>query len=140
MSANNPKHGDKIIERQENAVGGEKLVASKQFQRFLDELAALANLDTDDLQQLLEGISAAFQSKLSTLQASISTLFDIGQDVHVNNSEIRQLKADNVRLSKIVEENAQELAVLQSAMNSILASSKDMKSTIADMEQLINEH
>jgi len=43
MAANNPKHGDAIIRQSPDPLGGTKLIATQQFQRFLDELGDAAN-------------------------------------------------------------------------------------------------
>ena len=48
MAANNPKHGDAIIRPAPDPLGGTKLIASRQFQQFLDQLGQTVDNESDD--------------------------------------------------------------------------------------------
>lgn len=55
--ANNPRHGDAIIKAVTDPIGGQKLIASNQFQAFLDTLGVVVNENVtenfSDLEQLI---------------------------------------------------------------------------------------
>ena len=55
MAANNPRHGEAIIKVVTDATGGKKLIASDQFQAFLDQLGVVVNSNQaiGDLEQLI---------------------------------------------------------------------------------------
>lgn len=97
MAANNPRHGDAIIESHVDALGNPKLVANTQFQRYLDELATLVLADEEtadtDVDQIIAATDPVFQAKLNTLQSAVSKLFNINQLVFTQDTEISQLRA-----------------------------------------------
>ncbi len=142
-SSNVPKHGESIIDQQQSALGASKLVANKQFQRFLDELGTLfdqAAISNADIIQLLAGDSATFESRLSFLRSMVIDLGNASQEIYANKTTIDKLTSENRRLNKIIEENSQSLAGVDSALANILQSGRAMNRRIDELEQLLNEH
>ena len=74
--ASNPRHGDEIIVSENGALGGSQLVASAQFQEFLDELGIITS----------DPVSYT----------------DLVQIVNIQTSQIDKLFTEVDRLSKLV--------------------------------------
>lgn len=95
MAANNPRHGDAIIEPRRDALGNTKLVATIQFQRYLDELATLAleDIESTDADQIIAATNAAFRAKLNALSTALLQLPNAIQDIQSNQGLVRRLQA-----------------------------------------------
>ena len=65
--SNLPKHGDNIIDRRKDATGREKLVASFQFQQFLDDLGAAESGSTQIINKSLISSALARIAELETV-------------------------------------------------------------------------
>jgi hypothetical protein len=64
---NLPKHGDNIVDRRKDALGREKLVASFQFQQFLDDLSsAESGSSSQTINQSVVSSALARIAKLET--------------------------------------------------------------------------
>ena len=89
MTANNPTHGEAIIKVVESTIAGKKLIATDQFQAFLDDLAKLLNTASSEETQELFTLSVEMGAsranirvnskqiaELFSLSASLSDAFD----------------------------------------------------------------
>jgi len=110
--AENPRHGDEIIVKKKAALGGERLIASREFQAFLDDLAGESDQLTDvsDLVQLIAVIS----------------------------DQNQQLYSEIVRTNKIVKANSQELAIMQTELNNLRSGFSVLGKQLNNVEQLAN--
>lgn len=110
--ANNPRHGDEIIIKKRGRLGDDRLIASRQFQEFLDDLANDSSEITD----------------VSDLVQIIATISDQNQ----------QLFSELIQTNKIVSANSQQLAILQSEVHNLQSNVILLSRTINNVEQLAN--
>jgi len=92
MAANNPTHGESIIKIVESTIGGKKLIATDQFQAFLDELGTLFNSVSDDESQDLFTLSVqlgASKARITGNSRDIQDLFNLSASLNVENSRLR---------------------------------------------------
>ena len=78
MAANNPKHGDAIIRAAPDALGGTKLIATRQFQQFLDQLGTAVDSSSDSDIQSIASLNVQLgheKARTSVNTKSISDLF-----------------------------------------------------------------
>ena len=107
-----PRHGDEIIVKKQGRLGGERLIASRQFQSFLDDLAG----ESDQL------------TEVSDLVQLIAVISDQNQ----------QLYSEIVRTNKIVKANSQELAIMQSELNNLRSGFSGLGKKLDNVEQIAN--
>ena len=142
-TSNIPRHGDNIISTGKDSLGGTKLFASPQFQRFLDELGRLFN-DTgggqniEDITQELNASDATFSSKITQLRSAIENLVNSEQDILVNQANIGQILAKNRDLTKIVDANGQSLAILEHNLTVVVTELRATNLRVEELEQLIH--
>lgn len=110
--ANNPRHGDEIIVNKKGSLGGEKLIASHQFQEFLDDLAA----DSDQ----------------------VTDISDLVQLIAIVSDQNQQLYSEIARVNKIIESNSQELAIMQSELNNLRSGFTVLGKQLDNVEQIAN--
>lgn len=91
--ANNPRHGDAIIKTVTDPIGGTKLIASNQFQAFLDTLGA--NIDSGDNESTVD-----IEQNIESLSLSASRLRGL-----VNRQEA------------VIEQQVAQIAILTIAVN-----------------------
>lgn len=108
MVANNPSHGDPIVKAVEDQFGSKKLVATDQFQAFLDELGilfdTLTSTTSGDALQILMQNDADTLSSINNLQAKIKPLSDSFQLIEDIAAQIGQIKAESSRMNKTILE------------------------------------
>jgi hypothetical protein len=100
MASNIPKHGDKIIERREDQLGGVKFVASFQFQRFLDEIGSLVQQSDDSADQDIVSISVQIGRNSANINANrdqIEELFDHVASADTENAKLRALINNHIQ-------------------------------------------
>lgn len=104
MAANNPSHGDAIIKAVEDQFGSKKLIATDQFQAFLDELGTLFNnltsATSEDALQLLTQNNTDTLSAINVLQAKIKPISDSLQLIEDIMGQIGQIQAESSRMNK----------------------------------------
>lgn len=135
--ANNPRHGDAIIKMVPDGLGGNKFIASRQFQQFLDDLGAdqiTASTDGDDDLQLINAGQDAINSKISSLQSSITYLDDKAQESQSNSAMI----ADNRDLRLLVNDSVELINITNSQLMHYQAISSKMNKRLDELEQLLN--
>jgi len=99
MASNRPKHGDAIIEVKESAFG-KKLVASFQFQRFLDELGSDADGSDDESSQIIASLAlknGALSAKVSNQALLVDDLVQLLSDLTLKNAGL-EAKVANQQL------------------------------------------
>lgn len=117
-SSNLTKHGDEIIKRVKAPLGGEKLVASFQFQRFLDELGEIVLLSDDDNSQGVASLLTVVSKNRSLISGLSRELKVFLQELQDSSQEVQSLRAENSKLSALIQEqsedfkNLEQLAVL----------------------------
>ena len=85
MASNIPKHGDAIIEVKTDGFGGKKLVASFQFQRFLDELGVVSNnSDSETSEQLISALNLKNALLLAKIDNQEQHILDLEQLLYVH--------------------------------------------------------
>jgi cell division septum initiation protein DivIVA len=110
--SNQPRHGDEIIVPKKSALGGDKLIASRQFQEFLDDLATESAEFTD----------------VSDIVQIASTLSDKNQE----------LQAELTRTNKVLASNSQQIAIMQSAIDNLTSAFNSMGKQLNNVEQTAN--
>jgi len=145
VSASNPKHGDAIIVQQRGALGDTKLVANRQFQEFLDELANVVNefISTNDVVQQL-ALNESQNNKLKTdLSRIVKATEDNGQQVALIDSFLQHVSSRTRILSgnikdnaQLADDNSQQIAVIDGSLSSVIANKRVLSSRIDDLEQL----
>lgn len=110
--ANNPRHGDEIIIEKPGNLGGKRLIASRQFQEFLDDLASDSSQITD----------------VSDLVQIIATLSDQNQ----------QLQSEIIRTNKMVNANSQRVAIMQSQIDGQQSKLIALSKKLNNVEQIAN--
>lgn len=117
-SSNLTKHGDDIIKRVPAPLGGEKLVASFQFQRFLDELGEIVLLSDDDSAQSIGGLLSSVSKNRAAVSGLGRELQEFLLEFQDSLQEVAALKAENSKLSALIQQqsedfkNLEQLAVL----------------------------
>lgn len=91
--SNQPRHGEPIIKVVSSAIGDKKLVASFQFQRFLDELGELLVLTNTDEGQLIFSLVTRINGQDSALAVTASELSDLINWVSALDTENKQLRS-----------------------------------------------
>jgi len=110
--AENPRHGDEIIVKKKGSLGGERLIASREFQAFLDDLAG----ESDQL----TGVS------------------DLAQLIAVASDQNQQLHSELVRSNKRVNANNQLIALMQSEIQSLQSNLVALSKKLNNVEQIAN--
>jgi hypothetical protein len=93
MASNIPKHGEPIIEKKAGQLCGDKFIASFQFQRFLDELGALFDVQSDGESQEVFSLSVQLGANSAKIAATISQMEEVTQYMASIEAENTQLKA-----------------------------------------------
>lgn len=114
-SSSVPKHGDKIIVENPSALGEPKMVATPQFQRFLDEIGSLLDATGFDFRDA-EQLFAVNDGRISALKTSFQNI--------------------NKKFLEITSENTQLIAKQETEIQTLRANSRRMESMINDIEQL----
>ena len=143
MAVNNPRHGDAIIEQRLDALGNKKLVASIQFQRYLDELATLAleadeGTDSTDTDQIIAATNASFRAKLTVLSTVLLQLPNAIQEIQSNEALTRRLQAQSRDQEKQLSNTVQEIQSNQALIKRLQSQIRDQQKQISDLEQLIH--
>ena len=110
--AENPRHGDEIIVKKKGSLGGERLIASREFQAFLDDLAGESDqlVDVTDLVQLIA----------------------------IASDQNQQLHSEIVRTNKIINSNIQLIATMQSEIQGLQSNLVTLSKKLNNVEQLAN--
>jgi hypothetical protein len=82
MAANNPKHGDPIVRESPDPLGGTKLIATRSFQRFLDDLGLIVNDQNDDAKNVLLNLTAQIGRLKGVIQKQDKELECLRQEFH----------------------------------------------------------
>jgi hypothetical protein len=82
MAANNPKHGDAIVIQAPDSLGGTKLIATRPFQRFLDDLGVLDDSQNDDGENILLNLTAQIGRLKGIIQKQDKELDCLRQEFH----------------------------------------------------------
>ena len=102
-----PKHGDSIIEQASSQLGGDKFIASFQFQKFLDDLGTLFDEQSgSNNDQDLFSLSVR-------LGASSAKIEILGSDLEEVIEYITSVDADNKRLQAMIKSHIDSLADLE---------------------------
>ena len=141
-SSNLPRHGDPIIQETPDSLGGNKLIASPQFQEFLDELGRLVNssnqepLSIEDLIQLITDNESTIKSSFSNLLNKINAI-NIDH-IYINDAKISQIIAINNSLQNQIIDNGQLINVQNSLIEQQSVQLSKVNERVNDLEQLIN--
>jgi hypothetical protein len=109
MAANNPRHGDPIIEAAADLLGSKKLIASHQFQEFLDDLGDMVTNDNSaDQDQLIASISADIAKLRSVISSSGRESAEQDQIIAMLEVRINKLYSVARSLSSALECSIQE--------------------------------
>lgn len=82
MAANNPKHGDAIVRVAPDALGGTKLVATRQFQQFLDQLGVAVDNENDNDINILFNLTSEIGRLKAVIQKQSKELDCLRQEFH----------------------------------------------------------
>jgi len=110
--AENPRHGDEIIVKKKGRLGGEILIANRQFQEFLDNLAGESEQLTD--------------------------VSDLVQLIALASDQNQQLYAELVKANKIVNANTQLIATMQSEIQGLQSNLVTLSKKLNNVEQIAN--
>ncbi len=139
-SSNLPRHGDSIIDRV-NTTLGEKLIANRQFQEFLDELGTLVDstpTDINDVFQLVESNSAEFSSQIANILDRFEKISFPEQEIYVNQSTIDSMMSVVQKSIKSIESNNQLILAQNAAIDTLDSRYSKILKKVEDLEQEIN--
>ena len=136
--AENPRHGDEIIVKKKGSLGGERLIASRLFQAFLDDLAADSDqvVDISDIVQLIAALSGQNQQLNSELARTNKLVAMNVQELAIALGQNQQLLSELIHTNKIVQSNSQELAIMQSEINNLRSGFSVLGKQIDNVEQI----
>jgi len=82
MAANNPRHGDEIVRQSPDSLGGTKLIATRQFQQFLDQLGDTVNNEGSDSENVLLNLTSQIGRLKAVIQKQDKELDCLRQEFH----------------------------------------------------------
>lgn len=143
VSSNLPKHGEEIIVSQQNALGGQKLVANFQFQRFLDEIGELVNENNSStIVEQVDNISTQQEVNRAAIGAQRKLINDALSQLAILSAEDAKLRSlINNKDSDIldaVEDNSQLIQVLSGSLSQLSAQFGLAEKTINDLLTLVS--
>lgn len=127
-----PRDGEEIIEVVKGILGSDKLVATPSLLAFFDDLADLANSDTQDLLQVFQAMSNILASINSNRVQTDREIQHVSSDPKYK-TQISQI---NRRIDQLSSSYSQQICALTAKIGSMAAEQKSIKAKLNNLEQL----